>query len=591
MKLVRMLPFSLLVLTAVASSPAFAYPIAYRCDNRGQISFPEDPASLATVAPKLDRAALVQGIRNCERDVANTYTLLFGTSAKAPAFPTIDEQASTLELFTRLQGCYTSRRRIDSENQFANFKLPRPRGDFGVHVFYPYDSLFSLISGVRKGKDNPLFKPISYKDLRWVIRDSITYGIDPYLMIAIGVSEQASDINRIERGNHDYHLKQALGCPMSGDTHQIVTDARLESALRGISYNHTARQPADRPTFVCVGKVGVRTQLSHLNGFEIFPEGEKDETQYACCLKVGFELPSRTIDEKQFHFGDRGFIERVMAYRFFEKNLGKVAAGKTDLADAIEEYLIRSAQTGSIAGNLIASFRVGLNSYRDPNYGRVNLDYMLNSLLPHPIISGLVEELNPERKTVPSVFCIGKSAGVHLHDTDANYRAALAARRLEPIEELWRGKIQNEGFRLGLSDVDTHRRYLSVFMYETRSSPTKELLIEKLGADYTRFQSLLYRHARDFHRKQFRLSETQVKEKALSREERLEFDELLRKTFAAYFDGGIYARRRTFGLAAKMDGRGEFTWERKTEAQVQAERKSVLENEAKYGVKHVSRSK
>jgi hypothetical protein len=570
----------------------FAYPVAYECDVERGLRFPEDETTLRAAVGTLSGKELVAGIRACEQDTRATYALILGTSVAPVDFPAIDETATTEELFIRLQGCHRAKRDIDAENGHANYRLPRPKSDdSGVHIFYPRDNLFSLIAGVRKEKDHSLFKPVSLKDLQWVIRDSLAYGIDPYLMIAIGVSEQASEINHLEKGSHDYHLKQAIGCGLNENAHRVVEDPRLEQALRRVFANHHGREPVAQPTYACVGRAGRATQLNHLYGLQIFAEGTQDPARFACCLRVPFELPARNIDYSEVRFGDRGFVDRVLNYRFIEQNLARVGSdGKTELDDAIESYLIRSSMTGSIAGHLIAPFRLGLNSHRDPNYGRTNIDYVLNSLLVHPVITKLVEEMNPDGKSVPSALCQGRAPGVYVVDTDEANRKTMAARRMGPILALW-NQAKTKGLQLAFSTNEYHRRALAVFMFETRAPAVQALMIEKMGGAYSRMDELLYRHALSFYRELFDLETTSVSKAPLTEAEKTELEALLASGLTAYFEQGIFEKRRAFGKAAKMDMRGVYSWERKTVADALAERSDVLANEAKYGRKYRSSAK
>jgi hypothetical protein len=581
------------VLSFFFSSATFAYPVAFECGADRSLRFPENEETLRAAAVAYPAKELLAGIRACEQDTRATYALILGTSAAPVAFPAIDEAAPAETLFLRLQECHRGKREIDAENGHANYRLPRQKSDdFGIHIFYPRDNLFSLIAGVRKEKDHSLFKPVSLKDLQWVIRDSLAYGIDPYLMIAIGVSEQASEINHLEKGSHDYHLKQAIGCGLGENAHRVVEDPGLEGALRRVFVNHLGRDPAAQATYACVSRAGRATQLNHLYGLEIFAEGTGDPTRFACCLRVPFELPARKIDYSEVRFGDRGFVDRVLNYRFIEQNLAQVGTdGKTELDDAIESYLIRSSMTGSIAGHLIAPFRLGLNSHRDPNYGRTNIDYVLNSLLVHPVITKLVEELNPEAKPVPSALCQGREPGVFVVDTDETNRKTMAARRMGPIHDLWANQVKKKGLQLAFSTNEYHRRALAVFMFETRAPAVQALMIEKMAQAYYRMDELLYRHALSFYRELFDLETTSVSKEPLTVEEQTELETLLASGMSAYFDQGIFEKRRTFGKAAKMDMRGVYSWERKTVADALAERRAVLANEAKYGRKYRSSAK
>jgi hypothetical protein len=281
----------------------------------------------------------------------------------------------------------------------------------------------------------------------------------------------------------------------------------------------------------------------------------------------------------------------MLSYRFIEQNLERVGVdGKTDLEDAIESYLIRSSMTGSIAGHLIAPFRLGLNSHRDPNYGRTNLDYILNSLHVHPVISRLVEELNSDGRPVPSAFCQAKAPGIYTIDTDEPYRKTLASRRMGPILNLWTNQVKKQGLQLAFSTDPFHRRALAVFMFETRAPATQALMIEKMGGAYSRMDELLYRHALSFYRELFDLETTATSKAPLTVEEQTELETLLTQGFSAYFDQGIFEKRKSFGRAARMDTAGVYSWDRKTANDVRAERASVLQNEAAYGKKYISRS-
>ena len=435
------------------SSSLYSYPIFFEC-NKDHISDIETPRQLVDLLKKFSNlnskkkkeiyAAVCSGQQECLKDFKNIVKL--ASLNEAAAQKVLEDELEKLELngISKISDKLASLARNNNKeynllkvitacrNAMKNLEASEFIIPGGSHIttIYPYYSNYMYAGGCRK-LDGHGCDPIPKKDIDDIVNQSVAFGVDPYLAIAIGLMEGGTS------GIGDLYLDPVgkmdiIGCkgksianasknPKALNSYGtkyifkkgVVNNKNIASSMA--SYIETNRKiDRSKKSYFCRNTISaitkVRSSYKNSNG--------------ECCLKLPFVAKKSDIKN----------IERALTIKNIAKITKRKFRKKEEPAFRVQRFNGYTNLMG--AAESVPVFRSGANYYKDPAYGYQSLDYVLNTLMTNPYIQEQVEKSKKEmKKDFKSILCIDKKRGSYVIDSDFYFDKHKNTARLGIIKE------------------------------------------------------------------------------------------------------------------------------------------------------------
>lgn len=289
-------------------------------------------------------------------------------------------------------------------------------------VFYPKYNNYMYATGCRGRSSSATCTPNKISNYKEKIKSALLMGMDPYLAISLVWMEGGT-----EEGLDYLYLDPiakfgAMGCTGTSIRESQLTDTSLNSygtfyeiQPKVITRPDLTKKLIDfqrakgRPTSSGGTSYFCRKVYDDLG---IVYDEPQDES---CCLKLPFTKSS----------ADMELIEEALIFEQARKNYQRRFSDREDPAFRVQRFNGYSRLMG--AAESVDSFRAGVDHYQHPAYGYQTMDYMVNSILPNPVIRSLVQEAEAEveislgrKSDWRSIMCVEHPGG-GTFQTDSNY--------------------------------------------------------------------------------------------------------------------------------------------------------------------------
>lgn len=390
-----------------------------------------------------------------------------------------------------------------------------------------------------------------YDQTKELIEKSVAMGVDPYLTLSIAQMENPFGYNLVHQHLHDQTTASVLGCSTSDaakKTNQIkkwAYDTSEFEKLRTVINNNGAYSNRIKVTtgksYLCVGEKGSNEKFADYAGITIRARPRNDRY---CCMEIPVSLPE-TKDLIPTRYGQNRNTEYLSNLVFFEllkkmqsknqlPNQSASCAKSPDKINSpefrIQSFLGFSKNTGTGMPNELAAWRLGTNSCDVPTYGLQAMDYIVNTLMPNPLIQQMVTEAeNKYGQVQKHHLCLGGEGKNHRISMDNYFKRHKSAPRFELIKS----KLSS-----GISFLDiTPTRNAQPLAQEIVDTPRISDAIEK------KFGAGVLRELRDIASGNNRHSE-------ISSNLRREINESIKYYFS---EPSLYSSRKTLGDASSED--------------------------------------
>ncbi len=306
-------------------------------------------------------------------------------------------------------------------------------------VFYPKYNNYMYATGCRGRSSSATCEPNKISNYKEKIKSALLMGMDPYLAIALVWMEGGT------KDGLDYLYLDpiakfgSLGCTSSSVSSSDFGEMTLDSF--GSYYNVDPRV-VNRPSISSKLVDFQRAKGSPTTPGEsyfcrkvyddlgiVYDEPQAD----SCCLKLPFTKDSADIE----------LIEEALVFEQASKNYQRRFGDNEDPAFRIQRFNGYTRLMGATEG--VDSFRSGVDYYENPAYGYQAMDYMVNSILPNPVIRDLVKQAEQEveqslgrQSSWRSIMCVEHPGG-GTFQVDSNHYFNLHRNtpRLEAAYERW----------------------------------------------------------------------------------------------------------------------------------------------------------
>lgn len=289
-------------------------------------------------------------------------------------------------------------------------------------VFYPKYNNYMYASGCHGRSSSATCKPNKISNYKDKIKSALLMGMDPYLAIALVWMEGGT-----EEGLNYLYLDpvakfSAMGCTGSSVSSNDITDTTLDSYG---TYYEIEEKVITRPSLTSklIDFQRAKGKPTSAGGTSYFCRKIYDDLgivydepqEESCCLKLPFTKDS----------ADMELIEEALIFEQARKNYQRRFSDREDPAFRVQRFNGYSRLMGAAEG--VDSFRAGVDFYETPAYGYQAMDFMINSILPNPVIRSLVEEAEAEvavslgrQSQWRSIMCVEHPGG-GFFQTDSNY--------------------------------------------------------------------------------------------------------------------------------------------------------------------------
>ncbi|MBL7715648.1 MAG: hypothetical protein JNL01_09290 [Bdellovibrionales bacterium] len=442
-----------------------------------------------------------------------------------------------------------------------------------VSLFYPYRTPYAYAMGYQPRKGHPNILPNVEMELKQLVYSSIAMKVDPYAMLAIGLMENPNSIHRLNQHVHDRNSARTLGCnPHANQVKQVVEwkDPDLLEDLqdqRVLLLGNEHKVLGKGTSYACIGKLNSKDSVSDYDGLALL---SKPSEKHYCCAKIPFSLPevSSTYPSNYFTHPALTLVSTAILgkwmHRLTAPELGHGAAcvppGKMKLPEfRLQSFLGFSPSTGRGMTNTVAPFRLGVNSCVDPNYGIQAMDYLVNTLHPHPKIAWWVQQAElAQKKSVPNLLCLGKKPGQYILDADAYLKKHFNSVRYQKLFDHYKTGKKAFDIKTPFDLNSLMKEFLEVpYVKEILGKKVGEARLDSLALRYKSSSSVAYQWIESPH-----MNEKQIYNEA----------------FEEYFSNPkLYEARNTLGKTSRMDS-PEMTWERFTDAEFASALEAVRKN-------------
>ncbi len=257
-------------------------------------------------------------------------------------------------------------------------------------VFYPKYNNYMYASGCSGRSSSANCAPNRISNYKDKIKSALLMGMDPYLAIALVWMEGGT----VEGLNYLYldpiAKFGALGCRSTPRSSSEATDRTLNSygtyydikpaVIKNAALNNKLKDfqkakgsnPQSGKSYFC-------RMLTDDLGM-VYDTPQED----SCCLEMPITAESANIE----------LIEEALVFEQARKNYQTRFRGMEDPAFRIQRFNGYSRLMGG--AEPVEAFRAGVNHYDDPAYGYQAMDYMVNSILPNPVIRDMVQTAERE---------------------------------------------------------------------------------------------------------------------------------------------------------------------------------------------------
>jgi len=531
------------LLIIIFSFSAFSYPIFFKCSEDSELidSFSEkEEKELAkklnygqcnSVNQCMDQFKQLLELNTESSKITNAIFHVYSAEIREIGQDSYKLLSDKHKAFKALRMCH----RAQQVNEDTN----------SLSLYYPHETTYQYITGYRKNNPNN-YKGFSkpYRgDVKNIIDESIAVGVDPFAVLGMAMMERAGgELHKYYSNMHDKRSQLVLGC----DIGKFTSNGMPQIAKRSEQFNDFASkleiEKNSKEHYVCVGRANDKKYIDDTKGFETYGSlTDAKKFGKTCCVK--------TKHEARFNAAGR----RVTSFMYFDQiqNKNHYNPMAKDHQDSIEHrlntFLGMSYTVGTYPSYRISPYRVGVNSFEDPNYGRQIMDYMLNSFMRNGEVMQYIRDAEKKyNKKRKSLLCFNRKAGSYIIDSDFYLNKIKNTQRMKPIKALFdKGRAWSE---IGI-------KYQSVLLQEFTYYKEK---INKDSAVYNKFKKYMSKsellefdkaakHLYEYRNASIRRTSNL---KPLSRDENKVFDKMYRIYFSK---PEFYEHRRTLVNAAKED--------------------------------------
>ncbi len=346
-------------------------------------------------------------------------------------------------------------------------------------VYYPKYNNYMYATGCRGRASSATCAPNRISNYKEKIKSALLMGMDPYLAISLvwmeGGTEQGLDYLYLD----PIAKFGALGCTSTNISGDEFGNMTLDSY--GTYYNVDPRvvnRPSISSKLVDFQRAKGKPTTPGDSYFcrkvyddlgIVYDEPQED----SCCLKLPFTKSSADIE----------LIEEALIFEQARKNYQRRFGDNEDPAFRIQRFNGYTRLMGAAEG--VDSFRAGVDYYENPAYGYQAMDYLVNSILPNPIIRGLVQEAEAEveaslgrRSDWRSIMCVEHpGGGMFQVNSDHYFNLHRNAPRLEAAFSKWKNgeDVSSSEFNIIQQDINALLSR-SIMTDEEITAPYKSLI-------------------------------------------------------------------------------------------------------------------
>lgn len=433
--------FGLLAVIFFVTRAALSYPIFYKCSKNGEILDDFAIEEEKDFASKLT-AKDCGSFKDCMGQFKQLLDLTYDSNLIAGGMYKVSEKeilemndnefkslSYSHKLFKNMRLCHSLQSAYDEVHE-SKESAYLGVGDDRLTLYYPHESTYQYITGHRKNN------PTGYQGygrprvahIKGIIQDSIATGVDPMAVMGMLMMERGGDnMSSPENNMHDSRHKMVLGCANKSKSVQIAKNVKgFEKVAKDLSYSKSSIE-----RLYCIGSTSDSGKIDDHKGFYEF-SSLVDAQSYNknCCIKTHYDLS-----------GEYG-AKRVSTYLYFKQimnlNHYNPMAGKYNQKDVLKRlntFWGASRTTGTYPSASISPFRLGYNTFHDPNYARQIMDFNLNSFMRSGYIKKYIDFMKKRYgKGHKSLLCVGKKPGNYKIDSDHYFNKINETKRMKPIK-------------------------------------------------------------------------------------------------------------------------------------------------------------
>jgi hypothetical protein len=541
---------------------ASAYPIFFKCSANQEISHNfslQDTENLLAKSGEANRLVGCDTLEECLSQFKQTLILATGSiqAAQRAYLQKEDEileipqsdlmlMSNTAKLMTQIRQCHEAQQdHIDS---------------YSLSLYYPHESLYQYITGYKENNPNNydgFRKPKKYNVYR-IIEESIKVGVDPLPIIGMAIMERGGKyVGSYWRNMHDKRSQNVLGCPIGEMKNGLPNVARNNEDIKEIA-SDLGMSEGSIYTYSCVGRAKDKNYIDDVKGFSNYDSLEEAARGgKTCCIK------------SKYFLGDQS-ARKLTTYLYFKqmhhREEGQTMLGSYNpkqIENRLNTFLGVSSTVGTYPSYRISPTRVGVNSYKDPNYGRQIMDYMLNTFMRSGNIMKHIENISRKyNKPVKSFLCVNRRAGSYVIDSDYYFNKIKNSERMLKMKEK---------YDQGKDWYGQPIKYQSVLLQEftAKGSGVYKRLPNYLTPEEMKELDKAADHLYKYRNASLRRGK---KVSAMTRDQQ----KIFQKVYDLYFTKPeFYQTRKVLVNAARQDG--GISWERSTDAEIEN-----IANETKY---------
>lgn len=309
-----------------------------------------------------------------------------------------------------------------------------------IKLYYPFNTPYSYVMGYQPLKGKKEIPLPDYNKVKQLIEKSVSMGVDPYLAVSIAQMENPFDYNLVHQHVHDNTAAEVLGCDNSPEgrrNHQIKEWSFDSSQFEKLKFVMNSQIPNKGPkievkdglSYLCVGD-NSNKEFHDLKGITV--RGLPRNDRY-CCMKLPGKiastqdlLPTRYRQNVNTEFVSNlilfELLKGMQKKNFVPSRVSECAKTEKNINSPeyrIQSFLGFSTNTGTGMPNTLANWRLGVNSCITPTYGIQAMDFMVNTLMPNPVIQKMVEDAEVKFGKVPRHhLCLGSEGKSQSLDLD-----------------------------------------------------------------------------------------------------------------------------------------------------------------------------
>lgn len=348
-------------------------------------------------------------------------------------------------VYNEIQACQNTATLLNSEDYITD--------NGSILTPYPYHSNYMYVTGCSSvnGKScNPMDKSSTDR----VIQESILMEADPYLVIALTLMEEGTSMGSLYLdpigkmdaiGCRGQQLKNGAKNSLNsyGTSYRIEAsvkkNTKLSNKLKNFLSQTNRASVTEGKSYYCYDTLGKGK-----------PKTYSSSQENSCCLELNFEA----VGEK--NIGSE--ISHALTYEYINKRLRPKFRGKSAPEWKVQRFNGYTDMMGAAEG--VPSWRVGVNYYENPGYGKQVMDYMLNALMFNPYITQQVKNKTTEANSEwSSILCIGRENGTYYYDSDRFFNEVRDSKRLGVIYDKYVKGVKFSELSVRESNVITRELY------------------------------------------------------------------------------------------------------------------------------------